>query len=350
MCEDLAPLRKATERYSVGFDARLLEGPDALVAMKEASTLEHLAASIKARAALRVAETDVWKEEGDRTPGHHLARVGGTSVGTAADAITTARRLESLPDTAEATRRGELSAQQADLVADGASADPTAESHLLAKARKASLAELRGEVARIKAGADPDPEERRRRIHSRRHLRDYTDREGAWHMTVLNNPEVGAVIMATLRPLIDELFKKARADGRREPLEAYAADALTELASMFLNDDDDAEDDDDAANADEAAGNTGDAADRADLTHDPAPSGEEPSAPREDSPAPPRRAGSASAGAGSRPSSSAGSTSTPCSVATPSPAKPATSWASAPWPSPPSTTCSTRWTPSWPRW
>jgi hypothetical protein len=132
-------------------------------------------------------------------------------------------------------------------VADAAAADPHAESQLLALAKKASLAELRTEAARVKALADPDPEERRRRIHARRHLRSYTDAEGAWHLRVLNNPEVGAFIMAALAPLTDRLFKKARTEGRREPVEAYAADALAELAAMFLGADDE---DDETADPD----------------------------------------------------------------------------------------------------
>ena len=44
------------------------------------------------------------------------------------------------------------------------------------------------------------------------------------------NPEVGAKITAALGPIRDRLFRAARAQGRHEPLEAYAADALVELA------------------------------------------------------------------------------------------------------------------------
>ncbi|MDQ6837442.1 MAG: hypothetical protein M3137_03640 [Actinomycetota bacterium] len=61
-------------------------------------------------------------------------------------------------------------------------------------------------------------------------MRTYTDTEGVWHMVVLNNPEVGAEIMSVIDPIRDRLFAQARAEGRREPTEAYAADALTALA------------------------------------------------------------------------------------------------------------------------
>ena len=74
-----------------------------------------------------------------------------------------------------------------------------------------------------------DPEERRQKIHEGRYRRDWTDAEGAWHLAMADNPEVGAQIMAALAPIGARLFNQARAEGRREPSEAYAADALAQL-------------------------------------------------------------------------------------------------------------------------
>ena len=59
--------------------------------------------------------------------------------------------------------------------------------------------------------------------------REFTDGEGAWNLHVRNAAEVGALIHSTLAPLIEEQFTAARRQGRPEPHEAYAADALTEL-------------------------------------------------------------------------------------------------------------------------
>ncbi|MBA3654754.1 MAG: HNH endonuclease, partial [Actinobacteria bacterium] len=42
--------------------------------------------------------------------------------------------------------------------------------------------------------------------------------------------EVLAEVMAVLRPISERLFKQARRDGRREPNEAYLADALLDMA------------------------------------------------------------------------------------------------------------------------
>ena len=188
-----------------------------------------MAATVEALAAARVAETALWKRAGDRSAAHQLARSTGTSVGQAKDALDAARRLRDLPATEAAARRGELSAQQVTAITDAAGTDPDAEARLLAQSRSASLGELRDECARTKANVC-DLEARRRRIHEHRYLRTWADAEGARILQMRDNPEVVAGIMATLEPIRDELFEAARKHGRREPQEAYAADALAELA------------------------------------------------------------------------------------------------------------------------
>jgi len=229
VCDTLVELRESLRGYAANFDPSLLSGTDAGLVVELAGAIESMAATVKGLAGARSAETGTWKDAGDRSAAHHLARSTGTSVGQAAEAIETARRLSHLPAVAVAARRGELSAQQAAAVAGAAVADPGAEYRLLEKARASSMAELRDECARIRAAAEADPEARRRAIHAGRFLRSYTDAEGAWNLRVRDNPEVGAEIMAALGPIRDRLFKAARAEGRHEPAEAYAADALAEL-------------------------------------------------------------------------------------------------------------------------
>ena len=231
MCERIASLRESMNRYSADFDPALVSATDAARVVSDAAAIEKMAATVKALAAARVADTDVWRAGGDRSAAHHLARTTGTTVGAAADAISAARRLDTLPNTAAAARRGELSPSQVVAITDAASADPAAESRLVEAARRSSLQELRDDCARTKAEAGVDAEQRRRRIHARRSLRSYTDAEGAWNLHVRNNPEVGAQIMATIDEIRDQIFVAARVDGRREPSEAYAADALTALVS-----------------------------------------------------------------------------------------------------------------------
>lgn len=232
MCDRLGQLRQAMSSYATAFDAALLSCDQAVEAVREAAAIETMAAHLKGLAAARMAETRAWSACGARSAAHHLADTTGTSVSQAADTIATARRMQALPAIDAAARAGGLSASQVAAVADAAVADPTAEARLVQEASTASLAELRQECLRTKASAAPDAEARRRAIHAGRYLRSYTDAAGAWNLHMRDNPERGARVMAAIDLIRDELFRAARAEGRRESTEAYAADALAELAGV----------------------------------------------------------------------------------------------------------------------
>ena len=94
-------------------DPATLTGPQAVSLLEWFATVERLAAAGRAKVAARAVDTNQWRSSGDRSPEHWLARVSGTTVGAAKDALDTARRLEKLPETDRAVRSGKLSAQQA---------------------------------------------------------------------------------------------------------------------------------------------------------------------------------------------------------------------------------------------
>ncbi len=131
----IAELRESLGEYAAGFDAAVLSAAQAAEVVEQASRIEKMAATVKGLAAARVAECGSWRREGDRSAAHPLARRTGTSVVQAAAAIETARRLESLPETAAAARRGDLSTEQACAIADAAGGDPGVEHDLLEAAR-----------------------------------------------------------------------------------------------------------------------------------------------------------------------------------------------------------------------
>lgn len=214
--------------YATRFDSARASAHDAARVVEDAAAIKNMAATVEAMAAARLAETGMWKRDGDREAAHQLARTTGTSVGAAREALESAQRLQGLPATEAAARRGELSARQVAVITDAAAADPGAEARLLEQSRGSSLGELRDECARTKANVS-DLEARRRRIHHQRYLRTWSDTDGAANLHLRDNPEVVANITATLEPIRDELFEEARKEGRREPMEAYAADALAEL-------------------------------------------------------------------------------------------------------------------------
>src|ERR671910_1774011 len=143
----LSELRSAMSEYATRFDPARIPAHDAACVVEDAAAIKNMAATVKSLAAARVAETALWKRDGDRSAAHQLARKTGTTVGQAREALDAARRLQDLPATSAAARRGELSAQPVAVITDAAAADPDAEARLLEQSRGASLGELRDEGA-----------------------------------------------------------------------------------------------------------------------------------------------------------------------------------------------------------
>ena len=193
-------------------------------------SIERCAAAAKTLLAERVEQARVWAKEGDRSAAEHLARKSGSSVGAARAGLETSKKLRGLPATEAAVRRGELSRAQAETITDAAAVNPGAEQSLLEAAGRGNLGELREQANRAKAAADPDPDATHRRIHRKRRLRRWTDGEGGWNIQGRSTPDAGAVFNAALDPIIDEVFRTARREGRHESRDAYAFDALLELA------------------------------------------------------------------------------------------------------------------------
>src|SRR5439155_23870700 len=228
MCVKLKELETRMGRFASGFDASLLSASQAEGVMERAARIEHMAATVKALAAERMSETELWSLGGDKTPAHMLARRSGESVSKANQQLETAKKLKDRPKTDAAARAGRLSPDQAAAIADAADADPSSEDDLLELAEKASLGEPKDEAARRRAAAT-DPEDQHKAIHDSRNLRSWTGPDGAWNLGARGTVEKGADFMTRVEALADQLFKKARAEGRREPREAYLFDALMDL-------------------------------------------------------------------------------------------------------------------------
>jgi hypothetical protein len=234
VCQQLQELGQSIRRYSKAFDAASLTPAQAAKVVKDAAAIEYVASAIKSLAVARASEGDAWKSSGYRSPADKLAHETGVSASAAKDILDTGRRMTEHPDVAAAALDGGLSPAQVSLVANGVEADPSKTGTLIQQAHNMSLPELRDEVARVKASSDL--EARRRAIHLRRRLRQWTNIEGEWHLSAVANPEDGALIMAALVPIQREIFRQARLEGRREHPEAYALDSLVELARDALDD------------------------------------------------------------------------------------------------------------------
>ncbi|MDQ3783694.1 MAG: 13E12 repeat family protein [Actinomycetota bacterium] len=211
-------------------DPDVLEGTQAAKLVEVFAEAERLGAAGKGLAARRVADSGAWRASGERSAAHWMAAATGTSVGSAVGLLETAARLGELPGTDAAVRTGALSEAQTKEVAAAAAADPAAEKELLECADRDSLTALRERAAKVRAAAVSDEAERYELVHKRRWLRHWSDPDGAFRLDARLTPDAGTAVLAALEPSRERLLAEARAAGRREPHEAYAADALVAVA------------------------------------------------------------------------------------------------------------------------
>jgi hypothetical protein len=202
---------------------------EVLAAWKLFNAIERDAASAKTLLARRVEDGNTWRSAGYRSAAEQLAALAGSSVTTEKKSIETSKRVKKRPKIAHSMRKGELSPAKAEAIASAATVAPEPEEKLLAGAEKKPLAELREECLNAK-GADRD--KAHDRIRRERFVRVYEDAEGAWNLYARGTVDDGARFMKVLEPLIDGRFKKATAEGRQEPVAAYAFDALMEMAEL----------------------------------------------------------------------------------------------------------------------
>ncbi len=191
--------------------------------------IERTGRILKLMASAIVDATAAWKGDGDRSLEDWLARTTGSSKTEATRTAATGRRLRKLPKVARAARQGALSPEQTAAIADAATADPSAQQDLLDAAERNDLRGLKQACKTTKANADRDPEATRRRIHARRSCRTWTDDDGVGHLHLSGPSDAIARMDHAIRQRADRGFRHARAEGRREPSEAYQFDAAEEL-------------------------------------------------------------------------------------------------------------------------
>ena len=209
----------------------------------DADRIERLASGLKTLLTGPLDESGVWQEQGYRNVAEYSAAVSGSTPTAAHNRVSTSKRLADLPKTAQAVRAGALSAAQAEYVSDAAKVNPDAEDDLLGLvAQGASIGELRDECGRRKAAADPDPDRTWERLRAQRRLRQHRDTEGAWRFSGCGTVDDQTELNAALDDIIDELFTKARQEGRQVDRNQLAYDALVDLARRHLNTDSDTTD------------------------------------------------------------------------------------------------------------
>jgi len=195
--------------------------------------IERLAAAGKVLYAGRAAQGVTWRDEGHRSAASWMAETTRTGLGEAMATIETAEALQSLPETTEALRRGELSGSQLKVIAGAAVGDPSSEHALLEAAAAHSLKGLKERAAQVRCAASSAAQENARylAIKKARYVRHWADPDGAFRLDAKLTPDAGAKLISALQIEADARFNAARKAGDHEPPAAYCADALVALVS-----------------------------------------------------------------------------------------------------------------------
>jgi len=230
MLDRLGSLIEDLQRCVAELDAGALDGDEAMELCARFAVVERLGAAGRLVTAERVKATEVWRRGGARTAADWVARHTGADPERARDGLETAERLADCRVVAEEVRAGRLSEMQAHAIVDAVAVRPDAESRLVEFAQSSSLRRLREECRRVKT-ADSSAADEYRKVHAGRSYKTWVGRDGAFCGSFRFTAAVGAALMAAVEERKARHVKAARREGRREPFEAYAADALAELVT-----------------------------------------------------------------------------------------------------------------------
>jgi hypothetical protein len=230
MFDQLEETLRSAEEAMAGLDPETLIGTQPSVGIDLLIRHERATAAARLAMVARAEEMHPWQREGYRRFEDWLAAKEGTSHGQARKKARTARKLRDRDKTADALADGDISEDEADVIADAADKNPDAEEELLdtAKNKGRSHDDLKRKAADAKASGEDD-KARADRFRRGRRAGWGVDREGFWTLHGRFQPEVGAEIKAHLAAEVDRIFNAARQSGTRESHDRYRADAVVNL-------------------------------------------------------------------------------------------------------------------------
>lgn len=208
-------------------------GDDAVAVLRWAVALERQAQGLKLLFYEPAARSLAWAEAGCTSPEQWFAQLSKAPLGEAISTAETAKALGELPGTTDAVREGKLSRAQTQEITKAAAKDPASEAELLRLAGEKNLKDLRHRARQLRhqAASRQDEAARYRQIAKHRALRSWSDPEGATCLQVRLTPDAAARALSAIDAEAEAVFDEARREGRREPYEAYRADAFVRLVT-----------------------------------------------------------------------------------------------------------------------
>ena len=234
MFDQLNQLTTELQAFISSLEVDCVDAAGARALVEIAERVRRAGDSLRTVAVGQVERTNAWKGEGAKSISEWLSTETDCAHYEAQSVVLLANQLQHLPVTTAALRSGVLSGTQAVEIARGAIVAPNTETQLLNLSKHATVRDLRDASSRVVAGAT-DEAERHRQVHKSRYLKSWTDLDGSFNLKARITAANGALVMAALKPLQDEVFKAARKSGNHERPEAYAADALMVLCEKATN-------------------------------------------------------------------------------------------------------------------
>lgn len=233
MLADLLDARRRIVAHLAEADPDRVSTAQAVEVFEVFVELERLVVAGKVLYSGRATQGTAWRDEGHRSAASWMAEKTGTGLGEALSTLETAEALQSLPETADALRRGALSGAELKVIAGAAGSHPASERALLEAAASHSLKGLKDRAAQVRARATSAEEENARylAIHRARYVRHWADPDGAFRLDAKLTPVEGAKFLSALGVEADARFDAARKAGDQEPAAAYGADALVALVT-----------------------------------------------------------------------------------------------------------------------
>ena len=220
---------------AVELEPGCLTGGDAKHLYSLFVSFERLSLAGKALLAPRIDASGIWRQDGHRHASSLLASLEGVSAGEARGTLELGHRLDQLPDTEDALRKGRLSGPKAIEITRAGVLDPDHEAELLEGAADQPLHQVKERCQRARAtSANHNPLAAVRRIRANRHFSSWTAAEGAFCYQGTDTADRGAQILASLGQVAAQLRRQAASGdgGTGEPERAIRADALYALVTQ----------------------------------------------------------------------------------------------------------------------
>ncbi len=234
MFDRLDQLTTELQTYISSLEVDCVDAAGARELVEIAERVRRAGDSLRTVAVGQVERTNAWKGAGAKSISEWLSIETDCAHYEAQSVVVLANQLQHLPATTAALLSGDLSGTQAVEVARGAIVAPNTETQLLNLSKHATVRDLRDATSRVVAAAT-DEDERHRQVHKSRFLKSWIDLDGSFNLKARMTAANGALVMAALKPIQEEIFKAARKSGAHERPEAYAADALIALCEKANN-------------------------------------------------------------------------------------------------------------------